>query len=147
MKKNARRCTRNCVIPKIWTRNFGNYQRPVVLRVLCVMTLETMLSLQSKGSCITCDGKSSLRDYFKTAQRRRTSEQRCECVRAKKGRPSQISATSCSRLPKDLDAALTVKTPEKMGFYSGPSRPTRTQSRWSSICRIIVRTKRRIFFG
>ena len=44
-----------------------------------------------------------------------------------------------------LDTALTVKTPEKLGFYSGPRRSIGTQSLWSSICRITMRTKRLIF--
>ena len=44
-----------------------------------------------------------------------------------------------------MDTALTVKTPEKLGFYSGPRRSIETQSLWSSICRITMRTKRLIF--
>ena len=117
----------------------------VVLRVLYVVTLESMLSLQSKvlASHITAATVSDTVSRLPGC-----AEQTCDAASAhtqQKEDPLELL-----QLPEAdcliLDTALTVKTPEKLGLYSGPRRSIGTQSLRSSICMIIMRTKRWIFF-
>ena len=116
------------------------------MRVLWVMTLETMLSLQSEVLAL----------HFTAATVSDTVSILPGCAQQASDAASvhtqqKEDSLEFLRLPEAdcfiLDTALTVKTPEKLGFYSGPRRSIRTQSLWSSICRIILRTKRWIFFG
>ena len=113
-----------------------------------MVTLETLqVFFTERGSCITHSRQQQSQTLFQDcpeAQNKRATLR----VRTRKKR--KTLSNFCDFLQqiasKDLDTALTVKTPEKMGFYSGPRRPIGTQSLWSSICRIIMRTKRHFFW-